>query len=355
VTPALRVLALLLASLLALPLQAQAIRSPWDGHPVAITAAADTCPTLPAIPADLTTDGFYRTDDPTHSIIDPKRMEAYSRSSGPVKAATTAIVKQADLYRITGSRAAALCTGTLLYAMARTNALGGRMSSSQAYYVQGWLAGSLALAYLKVRESGLERAEQSEAIAAWLARLGASTRNWYDAALARKPEGNNHLYWAGLELCAISAVTGDNKDFNWCLATYRNGVQQIAADGTLPLEMARGERALHYHLYALAPLVLIAEFGEDNGVPLYAEDHHALRRLVHTAVAGLSDPAPFIHQTGVAQQMENHPGGDALAWAPPYLARFPDSTLQRYVAQAPTLFSLYLGGLPAPGASGQKP
>ena len=352
--PVLKVFALL-ASLPFIPLQAQAIRSPWDGHPVALTAAADICPTLPPIQANLNTDGFYRTDDPTHSIVDPKRIEAYSRSSGPVKAATTAIVKQADQYRTTGSRAAAICTVSLLDAMAKANALGGHMSSSQAYYVQGWLAGSLAFAYLKVRESGVERPEQSEAIAAWLARLGASTRDWYDAALARKPEGNNHLYWAGLELCAISAVTGDRKDFNWCLATYRNGVQQIAADGTLPLEMARGERALHYHLYALAPLVLIAEFGEDNGVPLYAEDHHALERLVHTAVAGLADAAPFVQRTGVTQEIESHPGGDALAWAPPYLARFPNSTLERYVAQAPTLFSLYLGGLPAPGVGGQKP
>ena len=350
-----QVLALPLAFLATTAMQAQRIRSPWDGHPVALTAAADTCPTLPPIPADLTTDGFYRSDDPTHSIIDPKRMEAYSRSSGPVKAATAAIVKQADQYRRTGSRAAAICTVSLLDDMAGTNALGGHMSSSQAYYVQGWLAGSLAFAFLKVRDNGVVRPDQNSAIAAWLARLGASTRDWYDAALARKPEGNNHLYWAGLELCAISAVTNDQKDFNWCLATYRNGVQQIAADGTLPLEMARGERALHYHLYALAPLVLIAEFGEDNGLPLYAEDHHALERLVHTSVSGLSDPAPFVHQTGVAQEIESHPGGDALAWAPPYLARFPDSTLQRYVAQAPTLFSLYLGGLPAPGVGTQKP
>ena len=150
-------------------------------------------------------------------------------------------------------------------------------------------------------------------------------------------------------------MTGDRKDFDWGVAAYRNGVSQIAADGTLPLEMGRGARALHYHLYALAPLVLIAEFGEDNGLPLYAENHHAIERLVYASVAGLDDPAPFAKQTGIAQEHDSHPGGDALAWAPPYLARFPDATLQRYVGQAPTLFSLYLGGLPAPGVSKTKP
>jgi poly(beta-D-mannuronate) lyase len=336
-------------------LHAQAIRSPWDGHPVAATDAAESCPRLPPVPADLTTDGFYKLGDATHSIIDPKRMEAYTQSSGPPKAAATAIVHEADRYRTTGSRAAALCTISLLEQMAQANAMGGHMSSGQAYYVQGWLAGAMAIAYLKVRDSGVAKPEQTKAIAAWLGHLGASTRDWYDAALAKKPEANNHLYWAGLQLCAISSVTGNRKDFDWCVAAYRNGVRQIAADGTLPLEMSRGARALHYHLYALAPLVLIAEFGEDNGVPLYAENHHALERLVRASVAGLDDPAPFAKRAGVAQERDSHPGGDAMAWAPPYLARFPDEALQRYVSQAPNLFSLYMGGLPAPGTSTPKP
>ena len=58
--------------------------------------------------------------------------------------------------------------------------------------------------------------------------------------------------------------------FDWAMAAYDNGVNQIRPDGTLPLEMARGRRAFHYHLYALAPLVLLAEFGEANQLDLYA-------------------------------------------------------------------------------------
>jgi poly(beta-D-mannuronate) lyase len=46
------------------------------------------------------------------------------------------------------------------------------------------------------------------------------------------------------------------------MASYDNGVLQIRPDGTLPQEMARGSRAPRYHLYALAPLVLLAEFGK---------------------------------------------------------------------------------------------
>ncbi len=340
--------------LLALPCAerafAQTIRSPWDGHPVTLTNAPETCPTIPAVPADLTTDGFYRTDDPTHSIIDPKRMEAYTKSSEPPKTAAATIVKEADRFRMTGSRAAATCTIALLDQLAQANAMGGHMSSGQAYYVQGWLAGAMAIAFLKVRESGLASPQQTQEIAAWLNRLGTSTRNWYDAAASKHAEGNNHLYWAGLQMCATAAVANDRKDLDWCVAAYRNGARQIQPDGTLPLEMARGSRALHYHLYALAPLVLIAEFGEGNGIPLYAEGHDGLARLVRTSVAGVKDSALFVQRTGVKQEVPEHLDGDNIAWAPPYLGRFPSPVVAQYVADARNLSSFYMGGLPAPAA-----
>jgi poly(beta-D-mannuronate) lyase len=53
----------------------QSLRSPWDGKPVMITEAAYTCPAIAHIASDLVTDGFYRLDDPTHSIIDPARRK----------------------------------------------------------------------------------------------------------------------------------------------------------------------------------------------------------------------------------------------------------------------------------------
>ena len=126
------------------------LRSPWDGKPIAMTAAPYSCPALPAISPDLTTDGFYRTDDPTHSLIDPARQAAYAASSGPVKQVGLAIVAAADAYRTTGARAAAVCATQEIATLARAGALTGKMSSNQAYYVQGWVAGAIAIAYLKL-------------------------------------------------------------------------------------------------------------------------------------------------------------------------------------------------------------
>jgi poly(beta-D-mannuronate) lyase len=325
----------------------KSLRSPWDGKPVATTDAAYSCPALPHLAPDLVTDGFYRLDDPTHSIIDPVRQEAYRKSSDGVKAVGMAIVKAADDYRTTGSRQAAQCATSRVLTLAQDRSLSGKMSSSQAYYVQGWVVGAVAIAYLKVRNAGDATPEQNKTIAEWLHKVGEATRGYYDARTKNNEDkGNNHLYWAGVELAAIGVVENSQSDFNWAMATYDNGVNQILPNGTLPLEMARGTRALHYHLYALAPLVLLAEFGEANGLDLYAHAKGAIHRLVNVSVSGLHDPSLFEKATGIKQEVPTVVSGDQIGWAPPYVRRFPNPELARLIQSAPSLSVYYLGGLP---------
>ena len=341
------VLSLLFAAgvpaLFAAPLQ-----SPWDAKHVEVTGSAYTCPAVAHIAPDLVTDGFYRLDDPTHSIIDPVRQEAYRKSSDPVKKVGLDIVAAADDFRKTGSRSAAQCAMTQILTLAREHALAGKMSSNQAYYVQGWVTGAIAIAYLKIRQGGFCTPQEAETIGHWMESVGEQTKQYYDAhKKAGHGDGqNNHLYWAGVELAAIGVAANDRKDFDWAMATYDNGVDQIQPDGSLPLEMARGGRALHYHLYALAPLVLLAEFGEANHLDLYAHANGAIHRLVNFSVAGVQDPAAFVKATGVQQELPKPLSGDQIGWAPPYVHRFPDPALERMVQAAPSLSVYYLGGLP---------
>ena len=322
---------------------AKPLRSPWDGKSVTMTGATYACPAIVHIAPDLVTDGFYRLDDPTHSIIDPVRQEAYRKSSDGVKSVGLEIVKAADTYRSTGSKQAAQCAMNQILTLAQEHSLAGKMSSSQAYYVQGWVVGAISIAYLKVRETGLATPQQSEMIAAWLQSIGKQTVAYYEE---HKKARNNHLYWAGVELAAIGVAADDPKDFAWAIGTYNTGVDQIQPDGTLPLEMARGSRALHYHLYALAPLVLLAEFGEANHMDLYARANGAIHRLVNTSVAGLQDPTPFAKATNVQQEVPKTTSGDQIGWAPPYVKRFPNPTLEQKIQAAPSLSVFYLGGLP---------
>jgi poly(beta-D-mannuronate) lyase len=128
---------------------------------------------------------------------------------------------------------------------------------------------------------------------------------------------------------------------------YRAGVARIQPDGSLPLEMKRGQRALHYHLFAAAPLVYLGEFGEDNGLHLYAEDNDALKRLAELSTLGMVDNSFFVKATGVAQDTPNGPPtAEQISWAKIYVARFPDPMISKLIAQAPSLSYMYLGGLP---------
>jgi poly(beta-D-mannuronate) lyase len=164
---------------------------------------------------------------------------------------------------------------------AKDKAFTGKMSSDQAYYVQGWVIGAIAISYLKVRDSGLVRSQQKKDILAWIVAVVQQTVNCYDTRKQKETgdSQNNHLYWAGVEIAAAGIAANDRKLFDWGMDAYRAGVAGIESDGSLPLEMKRGQRALHYHLFAVSPLVYLAEFGEDNGLNLYAEHNYALKKL----------------------------------------------------------------------------
>jgi poly(beta-D-mannuronate) lyase len=236
----------------------------------------------------------------------------------------------------------------LIAAMAQQHSLTGKMSSNQAYYVQGWVVGAIAIGYLKIRDAHLATPEQNKSIADWLLSNGEQTKSYFDPRRAKGTSDarNNHSYWAGVELAAIGVAANNRADFDWAVAAYDAGVKQIRPDGTLPLEMARGRRALHYHLYALAPLVMIAEFGEANGLDLYAHSDGAIHRLADVSITGLSDPELFAKATGVQQEVSARPSGDQIGWAPPYEHRFPNPQLAKFIASAPNLSVYYLGGLP---------
>lgn len=342
--------ALALQVMLMLPLAANAadpLRSPWDGKDLKLTNASYTCPAIVHLSPDLTTDRFY--SDSKSSIIDPEKWKAYVATSGPYKDLGQQIVDAADAYRTTGSREAAECAIRHMDAAAKDGVFTGKMSSNQAYYVQGWVIGAIAIGYLKVRDSGLISPEQANEILPWIVKVVRQTMDYYDT---RRQKGtgdaeNNHLYWAGVEISAAGIAANDRKLFDWGMDAYRVGVAQIEPDGSLPLEMGRGQRALHYHLYALSPLVYLAEFGEDNGLDLYADHNYALKKLAVLSTQGLVDNSFFAKATGIPQDApKGPPTAEEISWAKIYVARFPDPTISKMIAEAPSLSYMYLGGLP---------
>jgi poly(beta-D-mannuronate) lyase len=321
------------------------MRSPWDMTKIKVTKTPYTCPEPPHLTPDLTTDSFY--SDSKGSIIDPVKWKAYQESSGPVKKLGQDAVDAADAFQATGSKQAAQCVLKLEKTAALGQALTGKMSSSQAYFVQGWVVGALGIALLKVRDSGVVDEADTNLLTDWMKAVSRQTMDFYNDRLAKTPNGNNHVYWAGVQVGAIAIAANDRKLFDWALMAYRNGVNQISPEGTLAEEMRRGQRALHYHLYAASPLVYIAEFGEDNGIDLYAENNGALKQLVKLSIEGLEGSGYFDKATGIKQDLpDGPPSAEAIGWAKVYVHRFPDPVISKLISEAPSLGYMYLGGLP---------
>ena len=69
---------------------------------------------------------------------------------------------------------------------------------------------------------------------------------------------------------------------------------QIQPDGTLPLELARAGKALHYHAFSATPLAMLASILDVHDARLDA--------LVRFTVDAARDPAPLARRTGFAQE-----------------------------------------------------
>ena len=340
-------LALLLASCSA---RAQ-LRSPWDDHPITLTATPYDCPAPPPFSKSLDVEGYYT--DAHHSVIDEKkRAEEEKATEAPTHLGQWS-TEAADAYLTKGSRAAALCVFSLLDAAARAHAWAGDMPTSQGHYEQKWLLAAVAVSYLKVRDSGLATPDQQKEILKWFSSIAGHVTDYVDSKLDRRDSDawNNHRYWSGLAVAAAGIASNDKRELHFGIVAYQAGVDQILPDGVLPLEMNRAGRALHYHLYALAPLIMIAELAAANGADLYSYDKGAIHRLVNVCVAGLQNPQLFAKATGVQQDIV--PGGYSgadIGWAVPYVKRFPNPQLAAWIAQAHTTRFWQWGGLP-PGAN----
>lgn len=111
-------------------------------------------------------------------------------------------------------------------------------------------------------------------------------------------------------------------------------------------EMNRAGMALHYQLYALDPLIMLAEVGEANGLDMYDVNHGAIHRLVKFDVAALQDPGIIAKRTGVRQNIAAPYSGLEVGWAVPYVKRFPDAQLSALIASAPWVRFWQWGGAP---------
>ncbi|OJY78651.1 MAG: poly(beta-D-mannuronate) lyase [Rhizobium sp. 60-20] len=284
-------------------------------------ARADTCKVPPPISA-IDPPGFY--DDP----------DGYSEAIKPLHGFIERVNQAAD----SGDKA---CLLELLNDWARTNALMAPIKGYQGYYERSWAGTDFAFALLRFfPQSKKDAPVVPPAISRWLIDIAASTRD----ANAINRLHNNLVYWAGLDLAATGALTKRSDLIDAGIARAREGIKDIQRNGTLQRELKRGDRALHYHNFALIPLVFTAELAQAQGVDLYSENNGAIRRLANLVISAVLDQNSFSAYTSTPQQLFPWTFAGDLAWMEPYQARFQDPRLVAVIAQRRPFINPRLGG-----------
>jgi poly(beta-D-mannuronate) lyase len=278
-------------------------------------AARAACDDPPPAERDIYADRFYV--DSASSIADKAIIARNRASLATLDHTLIAILAMADK-GLAGDNASAVCAGHWLGIWAREGAMLGRMSSRQAEVDRKWRTAGIAVGYLKIRKS-IEPGDRAD-IDAWLDTL--ADRVVADQGPPEKEKRNNHVYWAGFAAGAVGTATGAARHLDYARRAYDAGMSDIRPDGTLPMELARRQKALEYHSYALAPLVMLAELAALRGEDWYSRDGGAIHRLVARTLEGIRDPRAFAALAG--ESSVDVPRGGPLGWLAFYRLRFPD-------------------------------
>ncbi|GAB4060782.1 alginate lyase family protein [Uliginosibacterium sediminicola] len=261
--------------------------------------ARAACPAAPAPIRDIEANSFYT--DEHHSLIDKALEKQYHDNIKPLEDYLRKVAALADQRIDKRDDEAGRCAISWLDAWATGGALQGRMingrGDTQAQFERKWLLAGLSLAYLKVRE--LATPEQAQHIAAWMQDIADQSLALFDSP---KHKRNNHYYWVGLAVMGTAVATDSAAHLIKARAVFDKALDDIADDGSLPMEMDRAGMALHYHNFALAPLVLMAELAKHKGEDWYARRDQRLSLLIARTASGIEDPAWFQQRTGVKQK-----------------------------------------------------
>lgn len=304
------------------------------------TAFAYDCP--PPTPGlrDIAVNGYY--SDEAGSIRDEAKFKASHEASKPFEAFGNLVARQSDRYLEKNEPDAAACTIAWLERWAQDGAMLGKMvriNNDQSEYVRKWTNATAAIAWNKVRKQAAP--EQRARIDAWLIEVSRATLDYWQ----RKPTAkrNNHYYWVAVGVMATAVATGEHSLLDAARSIYQHGIREIQDDGVLPYEMKRGVRALHYHNYAMMPLVMLAEMARKAGEDWFAYQDYRIDKLAARVAAGFRDPAWFDRAAGAAPQIIPPPAD--LCWVEIYRLRVPTGEDFHGVASVQNgLYQRALGG-----------
>ncbi|MEM9248560.1 MAG: alginate lyase family protein [Pseudomonadota bacterium] len=309
--------------------------------------AEGACPPAPTPLVNLTYDSRYLDGDATRSALDPEQEGRMEAALEPLEGFLRSLAGQvgAMLKAAPGDRAAlADCVVAQIGVWARADALRALGTETVALTIGSRLA-ALAL----VTRAALPYAQDQQTAADvtdWLARRVREQMVFWEQAPPGAARGNLRA-WAALAGAATAELADDPAMRGWATWSTAYVLCSAAPDGSLPQEMSRGRRALHYQLHAVAPLATSARLLAAQGVSLQHTCGAALDRIVAFTLGDLETGAATRAITGEAQSLFE-PGEQVedfqLAWLEAYISLTRDPRAERVAAPRRPLSFSKLGG-----------
>ncbi len=287
----------------------------------------------------------YEGSDKSRSTFNATSDKAFRDATKGITTMERGISKQVMVYMRDGNPQQLDCTLNWLTAWAQADALMSKDFNHTGKSMRKWALGSMASAYVRLKFSDSHplatHQQQAQVIEAWFGRLADQVvSDWNNLPLEKT---NNHSYWAAWSVMAASVALDRRDLFDWSVKEYKIGANQVDADGFLPNELKRQQRALAYHNYALPPLSMIASFAQANGVDLRQENNGALKRLGDKVLAGVKDPDIFEAKNGKDQDMTDLKVDSKFAWLEPWCSLYscpPDALERKHEGQPFKTFRL---------------
>ncbi|MDE1164961.1 MAG: mannuronate-specific alginate lyase [Pseudomonas sp.] len=321
--------------------QAAAPLHPPQGYLAAVDKfktgdGGEGCPAMPQpYTQSLQFRSKYEGSDKARSTFNADSDKAFRDATADITSMERGTSKLVMQYMRDGRPEQLDCALNWLTAWAQADALMSKDFNHTGKSMRKWALGSMSSAYLRLKFSDSHplatHQQQAQQIEAWFSKVADQVVSDWDNLPMDKT--NNHSYWAAWSVMSASVATNRRDLFDWSVKEFKIGANQIDAQGFLPNELKRRQRALAYHNYALPPLAMIASFAQANGVDLRQENNSALKRLGDRVLAGVDDSDQFQQKNGQKQDMTDLKVDSKFAWLEPWCSLYscgPDVLARKY-------------------------
>ena len=292
------------------------------------------CERPPKPMKDLFFESMYEKSSKNASVVDPVAYKKYKQDIKPLTTLETGLSTTANKYVESNPPRSEIaeCVTSWMSVWADAHGMMGK-DNHTGEFLRKWILASVSMAYVQVRDDPYISPDTHKNIETWIRHLSERVMDDFSKHPDIKSRNNNHMYWAAWGVMAAGIALDDRKMFDWGLYEAKVGIFQIEKDGTLPLEVARGQKAFNYHQFAAIPLFMMAETAYANGINLYDMNDQGLKRLARLILNNVDDQSYFVKLTGKKQDMHRAITSSNLVWLEIYRRHYDDLDADRLLAK----------------------